>query len=238
MQPTFLPWLGYFALIAQADRFVFLDDVQFSKQSWQSRNRIKGPNGEVMLSLSVARKPSKPLIMDAKLAETGFETKLLKTVQSCLGKAPYYPLVADILDQGFAKIPQGLSAVNRSIITAIAQATGIGTPMVLASESGIPGGEKSDRLLAFCEALGASHYLSPVGAYGYLSADNPFATSSVTLGFQSFRHPAYPQFFGAFQSHLAAIDALAHVGPDGFLPLVRSGIQPPHSIEDIARTSQ
>lgn len=238
MQPTFLPWLGYFALIDQADRFVFLDDVQFSKQSWQSRNRIKGPNGEVMLSLSVARKPSKPLIMEAKLAENGFEAKLMKSVQACLGKAPHYPLVAEILTEGFAQIPLGLSAVNRSIITAIAKAAGIETRLELASESGIPGGEKSDRLLAFCEAFGARHYLSPVGSYGYLSAHNPFAQSAVALGFQNFAHPVYPQFFGPFHSHLAAIDALAHVGPEGFLPLVRSGIHPPHSLEDIARMSQ
>ncbi|SLN57619.1 WbqC-like protein family protein [Pseudoruegeria aquimaris] len=238
MQPTFLPWLGYFALMEQADVFVFLDDVQFSKQSWQCRNRIKGPNGEIMLSLPVARKPSKPLIKDALLAPNGFERKLMKSVAACLGKAPHYPLVEEILTAGLARTPEGLSAVNRHIITAIARATGLDTRIVLASESGVSGGEKAERLLAFCESYGARQYLSPVGSYDYLSAHDPFAQSPVALRFQNFAHPEYPQFFGSFQSHLAAIDALAHVGPDGFLPLVRAGIHPPHSIEDIARMSQ
>ena len=235
MQPTFLPWLGYFALIEQADLFVFLDDVQFSKQSWQSRNRLKGPQGEVLVSLPVARKPSKPLICEVRLADTGFADTLRGTLQATLGRAPHYPLVAGIVEQGLALREQGLSAVNRAIISAIAQAAGIATPLHLASTSGVPGGEKSERLLAFCRALGASEYLSPVGSYGYLAANNPFAGSDVRLSFQHFAHPTYPQLFGPFQSHLSALDALAHVGPEGFRPLVRSGIHPPYSLDDIAR---
>ena len=235
MQPTFLPWLGYFALIEQADVFVFLDDVQFSKQSWQSRNRLKGPEGEVLVSLPVARKPSKPLIKDAKLADTGFEVKLAKTVRSLLGRAPYGALVAEIVDQALTLRDQGLSAVNRAIIAAITGAAGIDTRLLLASETGVPGGEKSERLLALCRALGADAYLSPVGSYAYLAAGNPFAGSEVTLEFQHFAHPTYPQLFGPFQSHLSALDALAHVGPQGFRALVRSGIHPPSSIKDIAR---
>jgi hypothetical protein len=235
IQPTFLPWIGYFALMEQADLFVFLDDVQFSKRSWQRRNRLKGPQGEVLLSLPVAPKPSKPLISEARLADTGFEGKLLKTLQHTLGRAPHYPLVAGIVEQGLALREHGLSAVNRAIITAIAQATGIATLLPLASASGVLGGEKSDRLLAFCHTLGASDYLSPVGSYAYLAASNPFAGSDVRLGFQHFTHPTYPQLFGPFQSHLSALDALAHVGADGFRPLVRSGIHPPYSIADIAR---
>lgn len=235
MQPTFLPWIGYLALMEQADLFVFLDDVQFSKQSWQSRNRLKGTGGEVLLSLPVARKPSKPLISEARLVDNGFETKLVKTLRATLGRAPHYPLVAGIVEQGLALREHGLSSVNRAIITAIAEATGIDTPIHLASASGVPGGEKSERLLAFCHALGASDYLSPVGSYAYLAANNPFEGSDVRLCFQHFAHPVYPQLFGLFQSHLSALDALAHVGVDGFRPLLRSGIHPPYSLDDIAR---
>ena len=93
MQPTFLPWLGYFALIGSVDHFVFLDDVQFSKQSWQSRNRIKGPNGPVMLSLGISRAKSKPVIADVELAQTGFEGKLIASVKGALGPAPFAELL-------------------------------------------------------------------------------------------------------------------------------------------------
>ena len=235
MQPTFLPWLGYFALIEQSDLFVFLDDVQFSRQSWQSRNRLKGPAGEVLVSLPVARKPSKPLICEVRLADNGFADRLTGTLRATLGRAPHYPLVAGIVEQGLARRDQGLSAVNRAIIAGIAQAAGMEPPLLLASDSGVPGGEKAERLLAFCRALGAGEYLSPVGSYAYLAQNNPFAGSEVRLSFQHFVHPAYPQLFGPFQSHLSALDALAHVGPEGFRPLVRSGIRAPHSIDDLAR---
>lgn len=235
MQPTFLPWLGYFALMDQADHFVFLDDVQFSKQSWQSRNRIKGPDGPVMLSLGVARKPSKPLIKDAKLANTGFEAKLQKTIQANLSKAPHYALVAQLLEEGFAGAHGSVSILNRLLITKIATLTGIDTSVSLASEADVAGGDKAVRLLDFCHRFSATTYLSPVGSLDYLSQNNPFAQSDVTLAFQNFNHPVYPQQFRGFQSHMAAIDALAHVGIDGFLPLVRSGLAAPLSITDLER---
>ncbi len=235
MQPTFLPWLGYFALMDQADHFIFLDDVQFAKQSWQSRNRIKGPDGPVMLSLGVARKPSKPLIKDVKLADTGFEEKLQKTVHANLSKAPHYPVVARLLEQGFAQAEGSLSKLNRTLITNIATLTGLETRCSLASETAVAGTDKADRLLAFCHSVGASTYLSPVGSLDYLSQHNPFAQSDVTLIFQHFQHPTYPQSFGTFQSHMAAIDALAQVGTAGFLPLLRAGIKTPYSILDLER---
>ncbi|MEP3299044.1 MAG: WbqC family protein [Pseudoruegeria sp.] len=235
MQPTFLPWLGYFALIDQSDRFVFLDDVQFSKQSWQSRNRIKGPQDPILLSLGVARKPSKPLIKDVKLATTGFEIKLLKTVQANLGHAPYFDVVQSILQRAFDASGGSLSLLNRTITTQIASRCGLETEFSLASKANIEGGEKADRLLEFCTHFKVTDYLSPVGSYDYLAEHNPFEGSRVNLGFQNFNHPEYPQNFGAFQSHMAAIDALAHVGPKEFLPLIRSGISSPLSIEELAR---
>lgn len=235
MQPTFLPWLGYFALIDAVDQFVFLDDVQFSKQSWQSRNRIKGPDGPVMLSLGVARKPSKPLIHEARLAETGFETGLMKTIAANLGRAPHYDLVADIVARGFSDAGGSLCALNTGIIRGICKAVGISTPVHMASDMNVPHEDtKSGRLIAMCRVLGADTYLSPVGSYDYLADEDLFSNSPVELRFLNYTHPTYPQSYGAFLSHMAAIDALAHVGAEGFLPLVRSGVGPAYTQSDYA----
>jgi hypothetical protein len=227
MQPTFLPWLGYFALMDAVDVFVLLDDVQFSKQSWQSRNRIKGSNGPVMLSLPVSRAQSKPLIMDTELAATGFERKLMATIRGCLGKAPHFAKVDALLDQAFQKAGGKLAALNTWIIREMAALTGIDTPVTLASETGVPGGEKSDRLLALTRSASATTYVSPPGSFAYLDAANPFPGSGIELRYFAYEHPEYPQAFGPFTSHMAAIDALAQVGPEGFLELARSGIRPP-----------
>ena len=85
MQPTFMPWIGYFALLDAVDVFIFLDNVQFTKPSWQMRNFLSGTDGPVLLSLSIARKPSKPLICDTRLAENGFEVKLIKKIAEVVG---------------------------------------------------------------------------------------------------------------------------------------------------------
>ena len=81
MQPTFIPWIGYFALLDAVDVCIFLDKVQFTKRSWQMRNFMRGPNGPVLISLNIQGKPSRPLICDTHLANNGFEVKLLKKIE-------------------------------------------------------------------------------------------------------------------------------------------------------------
>jgi len=226
MQPTFLPWLGYFALIDRVDRFLYLDDVQLSRQSWQTRNRLKGPQGPVMLSLPVARKPSLPMIQEARLADTGFERAMMITARHLLGRAPFAPLALSILEQGLNTAGGNLATLTITMIEAICTATAITTPRNRTSHMTVPSGDKIARLVALCRAAGAAAYLSPMGAADYLEGDTAFAAAGIDLGFFNFEHPVYPQSFPPFLGHMSALDALAHVGPDAFLPLIRSGIRP------------
>lgn len=231
MQPTFLPWLGYFSLIAQADDFVFLDDVQFTKQSWQNRNRISGPNGPVLLSLPVARKPSFPLINEARFGQPDFERKLVARIKGCLGKAPHWPLVERLLETGLARSSHGLSAVNIGFIRDICSEIGIDATFHQTSRMNLPDFERSERLLRICERLKAGIYLSPVGSAGYLRDSNPFSEQGVRLRFMSFAHPQYAQARHAFQSHMSIIDALAWTGPDETRRMIIKGIGTPLGIE-------
>lgn len=223
MQPTFLPWLGYFALIDQADVFVFLDDVQFCKRSWQCRNRVSGPNGPVLLSLPVARKPSRPLICDARLADLSTLSDMLPRVEGSLGRTPHWGLLERLLTEGLASPNRGLATVNIDLIRAIADELGLVTEFHRSSEQSLPLGEKSARLLQICDAVGADTYLSPIGAVGYLCEDNPFSEDGTRLRFQNFKHPAYPQRWGVFQSHMSTFDALGYVGAAETLRLIREG---------------
>jgi hypothetical protein len=232
MQPTFLPWLGYFALIDQADVFVFLDDVQFSKQSWQSRNRVSGPNGPVLLSLPVARKPSKPLIRDARLADKPILPEILPRVEGSLGRAPCWSRIERLLTEGLAAPEAGLAEVNIRLIEAIAGELGLGAEFRRSSRLELPRIDKSDRLLRMCETLGADTYLSPMGSIGYLREANPFFEGGIRLRFQNFEHPVYEQRWGAFQSHMSVVDAIAHVGADETLSLVRQGTGDPYTMDE------
>lgn len=233
MQPTFLPWLGYFALIDAVDRFVFLDDVQFSKQSWQCRNRVLGPNGPVILGLPIARKPSKPLILNARLADLPVPDDILSRAQGCLGRAPHWALVEQILSDGLSHTESGLAAINIELIIRLAEVLGLHADFSRASQLLPAPGDKSERLLTICNALEVKEYLSPMGALDYLTEVNPFSEATVRLRFQTFEHPIYAQRWGEFTSHMSVIDALAYLGPDATAALIRSGTKAPRTIDDV-----
>ena len=105
MQPTYLPWMGYFELIDRSDCFVFLNDVQFQKKSWQHRNRIKGANGDILLSVPVQTKGRR----FQKIYETEIDTNQqwvkshLRTIEISYKKAPYFSDYFGILKDIYAK---------------------------------------------------------------------------------------------------------------------------------------
>ena len=233
MQPTLMPWLGYFALMDSVDTFIYLDDVQFAKQSWQSRNRVKTSQGELMLSLRVNRTTIKGDIKDVKLADTHNHKKLMKTLEGNLGKAPYFSLCESIVENAYIESEDFLARFNTGIIDRVASACGIQTQRVLASSLGVETQEKTERLLAFCKHLNAENYLSPVGSFNYLAQKNPFANSGVNLSFQSYEHPEYVQGSGAFLPYMGCLDALSWVGPDKLLEVVQSGNDAPLTIEQL-----
>jgi len=236
MQPTFLPWLGYFALLDAVDEFVYLDDVQLVRRSWHVRNRIRTGGGTAMVSLNVVGKPSRPTIAEARLARTGFEKALARTISSALAKAPYRAMVESLIDEAFTAAGDSLVALNIGLVEGVARRVGIGGRRRRSSELGIPAMDKSDRLYAICRTLGAEEYLSPVGSAAYLAESDPFAASSIALRFLNYEPRPYPQAPGTpFESHLAAIDALAWLGPDEFLPLVRSGIGRSMTLDEVTR---
>lgn len=233
MQPTFLPWLGYFALIDRVDRFVFLDDVQFSRQSWQSRNRVRGPNGEILLSVPVSRKPSRPLISEARFVTGSFEDKMLRTLGQALSYAPHGDAACALLRAAFDQADGLLSELNIGFITELCSATGIATPLSRSSAIVSDPKDRSDRLISICSTVGAGAYVSPPGSWGYLQSDNPFSASGVELTFLNYSHPVYPQKGPGFMTHMSAIEAFAVVGPDTFLTLVRSGMLPDLQTRDM-----
>jgi len=233
MQPTFMPWLGYFALMDSVDEFVYLDDVQYTKRSWQSRNRIKTGSKELMLSVGVDKKTTTTSIKDVRFADSYKHTKLMKTLRANLGKAPHFDLCEFIIDRAYADSENFLSRFNTGIIDRIADACGMTTKRTFASSLNIDAQEKATRLLSFCQHLSADHYLSPVGSYDYLSQYNPFIDSRVNLQFLNYQHPEYVQGKEEFIPFMACVDALAWIGTDQFLELVQSGVHKPLDISEL-----
>lgn len=220
MQPTYLPYLGYFHLIAQADVFVFLDDVQFARRSWQQRNRIWGAGGEVMLSVPVQKADRDAAISTIETAETErWREKHLHAIRHAYARRPFFAETMAFLDDQLGTPTPRLADLNCNLITAAAGKLGLTTEFVRASTLATRG-ERSDHLLAICRAVGASDYLSPVGSRDYMDEDGVFAQASFPVRFQGFVEIPYNQGHEPFAPYMAFIDAVMNLGWFGTSELI------------------
>lgn len=225
MQPTYLPWIGYFHLMDQGDIFVLLDNVQFEKQSWQQRNRIKTPNGPQWLSLPVGKKFPQSISEAVLVDRPDWRDKHWKSIAQTYRKAPFWAMHGPGLEALYSREWVSLADLNIALIDWLRAAFGIATPMVRAS--GLPvAGKRVDLLLSICAHLGADTYLSPAGAADYIEEDNRFSAHGITLLYQRYAHPRYPQINGPFASHMAAIDLLFNQGPESLRIIREGGLEP------------
>jgi len=223
MQPTYLPWIGYFALMDRVDCFIYLDSVQFERRGWQQRNRIKTARGEVWLTVPVAKKGMR----DQKIAEVDilygpeFPRRHIDILTASYRKAAFFdahaPVLYDILRSGHQK----LADLTIAICEWLANAFGI-TSRRIRSGSLENAGTKADLLVHLCRQIGATHYISPIGSHAYLAGSDAFAKAAIELSYHGYEHPVYPQLHGPFVQFMAVIDLLFNVGPKS-LEVIRSG---------------
>lgn len=215
MQPTYLPWLGYFDLIASSQIFVFLDDVEFSRQSWQQRNRIKTSTGVQWLTVPVIRKGrSTQKIKDVLInLNAAFHIKHIKTIKQYYSKAPYWERYSDEFSMILNKQHEYLVELNLDLIGWFCQELGIVTKTIRSSQmNNVENVGKVERLVNICRYLGADHYLSPAGSKDYIDKNNLFINSGIKLSYQNYIHPTYYQLFSDFIPNMSAIDLLFNEG--------------------------
>jgi hypothetical protein len=217
MQPTYLPWSGYFSLIDGVDRFVLLDDVQFERRSWQSRNRIL-MNGDICtLTVPVRKTARATAIGDIELSgNEDWQAAHWKTLRIAYAKAPHGSALLGLLEPVYLEARfSRLAELNQQLIESFCRALNIDTPLVRASSLGC-GGARSQHLFAICSELGCSGYVSPRGSADYLAADEFAAMGSLRLSFQEFTPRPYAQLRVAeFVSHLSIVDVIANIGVAG-----------------------
>jgi hypothetical protein len=216
MQPTFLPWAGYFNLMAQVDDFVFLDDVQLDTRSWQTRNRLLMNGCAQLISLPVRHTKQSQIIKETEVLDIDrWGEKLARGFKQSYGKHPHYTAACDVLNLLMLQPGVKLSVLNEKIIRYVAEKLCITARLHRAGEIGVTG-VRSARLISLCEYFSANEYLSPVGSADYLSADGFETNCTATLRFQDYCPQPYPQK-GAreFVSHLSMVDVIANLGWDG-----------------------
>ncbi len=231
-QPTFIPWLGWFDLADQADVMIILDDVQFSKQSWQQRNRLRTPEGLSFLSVPVkSAGRSNQLINEVELANEASVEKLLRSIQGYCARAPFFRELFPGFSAAMRAGAAGgrLAELNIAVIRWIFDTLGIAVPLVRASELQTDG-KRGEYVAALCEAVGANRYLSPAGAEDYLLEDRPaFDRRGISVWLHVYAHPEYRQCFKPFEPYASVVDLIFNAGPDA-LAILRSGRRPARAL--------
>lgn len=212
LQSNYIPWKGYFDLIASVDVFVFYDDMQYTKNDWRNRNLIKTPQGPAWLTIPVRQESLAQTIRDTRIADPAWAKKHWKTIAQNYARAAYFKEYRDF----FAELYQGavspwLSEINQSFVRAINGLLGIDTVIRSASEFTLAPG-KSERLLALCRELGATGYLSGPAAKDYLDTAL-FAAAGIEAEWMDYRgYPEYPQLFPPFAHGVSILDLIFNTG--------------------------
>lgn len=214
LQPSYLPWLGYFEQIATSDVFIFLDDVQYTRSDWRNRNRIKTRRGPAWITVPVRRRGLGQRINEALIDYTRpWPERHLHLLRENYGKAPWFDRVVEIVRPPLLARPPRLVDLNVGLVHDFMALMGITTTTRLASSFGIRGTDLTRRLIDLCRAAGATRLYEGAAGLDYLDLAR-FSEAGIEVCFQQYRHPVYEQFFPPFASHLSIVDLLFHRGPE------------------------
>jgi hypothetical protein len=214
VQSNYIPWKGYFDLIAASDEFVLLDDVQYTRRDWRNRNRIKTPTGVQWLTIAVEVKGKyHQRIRDVVVSQPDWATRHWRQLAQNYGQAPHFGALATDVERWYgatAGMTQ-LTEINEHFLRAICGALGITTVIRRSSEFALDDG-KTERLLSLCTQVGAASYLSGPAAKDYLDIAR-FEAAGVAVEWMNYDgYPEYPQLFPPFEHGVTALDLLFNTG--------------------------
>jgi hypothetical protein len=221
-QPHYLPWLGYLAKWAAADVFVFLDTVQYEKNGWQNRNRIKTRDGVAWLTVPVHAPLGTPIAEVTVDRRQPWQRRHLRAIAHAYAEAPAFSPFRDDLAHIYAEEWTTLAPLALASARWLAGALGITTPTCLASElPAVATDDPTDRLVALCRTVGADTYLAGQDGATYMDVSR-FEAAGISVRVQAYDHPEYAQLHGPFVPSLSALDLLLNAGPEA-LPILQSG---------------
>ncbi|SFQ49213.1 WbqC-like protein family protein [Variovorax sp. OK605] len=225
VQSNYIPWKGYFDLIAMVDEFVLFDDMQYTRRDWRNRNQIKTPQGVQWLTVPVIVKGKyTQKIKDTEIDGTDWAALHWKAFEQNYRRAPHYDEVAQWLAPLYQSpdLPANLSQLNRRLIEAVCAYLGIHTRITSSSDYTLADG-KTERLADICVQAAADEYVSGPAARDYVD-ETVFAQRGVALRWFDYAgYPAYPQLWGEFTHGVTVLDLLFNCGKEaaGFMRYVK-----------------
>jgi len=211
LQSNYIPWKGYFDMIAAVDEFILFDDVQFTKNDWRNRNKIKTPNGVQWLSIPVGQNINR-LVREVKLEDNRWQAKHWATLCHSYKRAPYFEMIGTALEPFYLKLEYSyLSQLNRTLIEFVCGQLGIKTKISNSWDYTLVGGQ-TERLVNLCEQAGGSEYISGPSAKNYID-DSLFEKHGLKMTWFDYEgYPEYPQLWGPFEHAVSILDLLFNCG--------------------------
>lgn len=223
VQSNYIPWKGYFDMIAAVDEFILYDDMQYTRRDWRNRNQIKTPQGLQWLTV--------PVKVKGKYHQTIFETEIegsewasvhWKSLQQNYRRTPHFEEISAWLEPLYSGTYTRLSDLNRAFLESICTYLGITTLIRNSSDYTLSDG-KTERLADLCVQAGASEYISGPAARDYVEAD-VFSDRGIQLSWFDYSgYPEYPQLWGDFSHYVTILDLLFNCGKEApnFMKFIR-----------------
>ena len=211
-QPQYLPWLGYFDKMHRADVFCYLDNVQYKKNDWQNRNRVKTARDWQWITVPVCYRYPQKINEVSINNNVNWKHKHLQALITNYSRAPFFKDYLGLLEATYAKDWRSLVDLNIHLIEELRTALKLAhRPTVRASDFDLSR-DPTGRLIDICKSLNADTYLSGQDGTRYMNMER-FRQAGIRVVVQDFKHPIYPQVFGGFQSNLSVVDLLFNCGP-------------------------
>ena len=208
MQPYFLPYIGYWQLLAAVDRFVVYDNIQYAKKGWINRNRFLRNGADAFFTVPLKKGSDFLNVADRAIADDFDPKTLLNPLAAAYRKAPCFDAVFPMIEAIVTAAPRNLFEYLHHSLVVTANYLEIRTPIVVSSTVAIDHGLKAERkVLALCQALGATRYVNAIGGRELYST-SAFAEQGIELKFIQSRPITYRQYDNPFVPGLSIVDVL------------------------------
>jgi len=213
LQSNYIPWKGYFDIIGMVDEFIIYDEVQYTKNDWRNRNKIKTPTGLQWITIPVYQRSLHQKISETQVSNYKWGIKNWNSLKANYGRALYFKLYSSLFEEFYSTIKTPLlSEINIALIKTICDLIGIKTMITNSVDYDLTG-NPSEKLVSLCKQSGASYYLTGTAAKNYLREDL-FNEEGIKIGWMDYEgYPEYPQLYPPFEHQVSIMDLLFNVGP-------------------------
>lgn len=214
LQSNYIPWKGYFDLMNMVDEFIIFDQVQYTKNDWRNRNKIKTKQGAQWLTIPVRHKESDQKIIETKVADLKWSAKHWQTISQNYSKAPYFKEYENIFEEFYLNNNEEyLSQINVKLIKIINQILGIETVIKWSSDFDLVEGQ-TEKLLGICKQANADTYLSGPAAQDYF---DEYLAEQAGIKVEWMDYSGYPEYnqpHESFEHGVTILDLIFNEGPN------------------------